>query len=186
VSLTDTYDEKVIEDYSKVVSGEKNISNGYNISKDIDTYNSVYYTLKYTNEEVLQLARLISLKARGEGINCWTAIAQVMKNRISSDMFPNTLMEVINLEASDYELENQEPTQEMINISRMVLSGKLKILERSDVLFYYDTRDVGDSEIEYEDEETEENLEEEVSEDTFILPDCQYSETIGCYIFYSF
>ncbi len=173
VALTDSFDQGIIESYAGTIANGLSINNSYNISKDIDTYNSLYYTHKYSNEDVMLLAELISLKARGEGMNCWTAMGEVMVNRVSSEMFPDSLSEVIYQHAGDADLSLQEPTQEMINVAKMVLSGNMSVLERKDAIFYYDLRDLSDED------------DEESGGGVFEKPKTQWEKTIGCYVFYS-
>ncbi|WP_049945199.1 NlpC/P60 family protein [Butyrivibrio sp. AC2005] len=130
-------DESVIENYMSC----EYIKND-NICKNIDTQKSIYYTLKYSYEDEELLAKFISLKARGDGMNCWIAVGEVMKNRVASDMFPGTLSEVIYQNAGGGELSEIEPPEEILNVAHMVLSGQLKVLDNPKAVFFFDTRDL--------------------------------------------
>lgn len=52
-------------------------------------------TLEYTEEDVLWLARIVNVEARGGSVNKKIAVANVVLNRVKSDRFPNTIKEVL-------------------------------------------------------------------------------------------
>ncbi|HAS72790.1 MAG TPA: hypothetical protein DCS67_01440 [Clostridiales bacterium UBA8960] len=56
---------------------------------------SVIKVYPYTEEELLWLARIIEVEARGKSINARTAVGNVVMNRVASPRFPNTVFEVI-------------------------------------------------------------------------------------------
>ncbi len=72
-------------------------------------------------------------------MNGWIAVGEVVLNRVLSDAFPNSIPDVIYDEGQftdSEELSSTEPTDEMISVAQMVLSGKLKVLNRSDILYF--------------------------------------------------
>ena len=161
-------DEGVIQKY---MSGE--YINNDNICNNVDIQNPIYYTLKYSYEDEELLAKFISLKAKGEGMNCWVAVGEVMKNRVASEMFPDTLSEAIYQNAGKDELSEVEPPQDILNVAHMVLSGQLKVLDNNRAVFFFDTREL----VNEEDEESEDN-----SPDWDSYP---WFTTINNYVFYS-
>ncbi len=50
---------------------------------------------QYTQEELIFLARVIHAEARGESFKGQVAVGAVILNRVDSDLFPNTVREVI-------------------------------------------------------------------------------------------
>ena len=128
------------EDISNYNDGKTaNYINSYNITKNIDIKNSIYYTHNYENEEILLLAKLIYHEARGEGLDGWIGVAEVIANRIASSAYPNTIREVIyqsgQFEGKEY-IESCTPTSDMISVAQMVLSGNLKVLDNPNCLFF--------------------------------------------------
>lgn len=103
-----------------------------------NTYNE---TCSYTEEEIYLLAQLIYNEANGEGMNGWIAVAEVVRNRVESDLFPDTISEVIYqknpVQFSDYQkIATRKPSEEQIFVAREVLSGNLQILGDSNVLYF--------------------------------------------------
>lgn len=103
-----------------------------------NTYNS---SCDYTEEEIYLLAQLIYNEANAEGMNGWIAVAEVVRNRIESDLFPDTISGVIYqkdpVQFSDYQkIATRKPSEEQIFVAREVLSGNLQILGNKDVLYF--------------------------------------------------
>lgn len=113
--------------------------NSYNIKKYIDTRKEVAYTEGQNQDEVLLLARLMVHEAKGEGINGWIGVGEVVKNRVSSALFPNTVSDVIYDPGQFSFVERLEyitPSEEFITVARMVLEGNLQILNDPEVLYF--------------------------------------------------
>lgn len=96
-----------------------------------------------SREDVVLLAKLMMNEAAGEGINGMAAVAEVVANRIASDVFPDTVPEVIyqkNGSVSQFSdndrIAMQQPTNEVVELAAAVLAGKLKVLGDTDVLFF--------------------------------------------------
>lgn len=164
-------DESIIRDYAATDFTSGDYIYSYNISKSVDTQKSLHYTYNYSYNDELLLAKFITLKAKGEGMNCWIAVGEVMRNRVTSDMFPEDLYGVIYQNAGKAELAEVEPTDEILNVAHMVLTGQLGVLNNSRAVFFFDTRDLYDEESESE---------EEPEWDTY-----PWFTTINNYVFYS-
>ena len=57
-----------------------------------------YYTYDYqvNREDLDELARVVYLEAGSQGKECMQAVASVIVNRVESDIFPDTIHEVIH------------------------------------------------------------------------------------------
>lgn len=108
----------------------------------IDTIIPEYITeCPYSEEDIYLLAQLVYNEANGEGMNGWIAVAEIVKNRVESTVFPNTIREVIYQKnptqfADNDKIATRKPTEEQISVAREVLSGNLGILNNSNVLFF--------------------------------------------------
>lgn len=110
-----------------------------------NTATTVYHTetlrCEYTEEDIYLLAQLVYNEANAEGLNGWIAVAEVVKNRVNSEYFPNTIREVIYqknpVQFSNYQMiEKREPTNDQVMVVRQVLKGELGVLNNSSVLFF--------------------------------------------------
>lgn len=93
----------------------------------------------FTDSEIYLAAQLVYNEACGEGLNGWAAVAEVLLNRVKSGQFPNTIKDVIYQEGqfSDSDLiETREPPEEMVLAVKDVLSGNMKVLNDSDILYF--------------------------------------------------
>lgn len=100
-----------------------------------------YYTNteNFTEEEVYLLAQLIIHEAGAEGINGWVAVAEVVKNRTESHLFPDTIHEVIYQSGQFSYVEKISsitPSDNVIQVARAVLNGQMSILNNSNCLYY--------------------------------------------------
>ena len=94
---------------------------------------------EYTDEDVYLLAQTISHEAKGEGLNGWIGVGEVILNRIQSPDFGDTLNDVIYQEGqfeNANEITLEEPDQKILEISRMMLNGSLRIFNNPDVLYF--------------------------------------------------
>lgn len=105
---------------------EKIINNNYNIS--------------FTQEEIIELASLVYLEARGESKEGQQAVAEVVLNRVIDEDFPNNIHDVIfdtkyGVQFSPYELvPYTTPTEEQYEAVNNALYGN-NILDRTVVYF---------------------------------------------------
>lgn len=110
--------------------------------------------ISYTNEDVILLAKLICNEARGEGLNTWIAVGEVVVNRIKSNLFPDTMKEVIYQEnkegvkqfSNNERIETMVPTEEILRAARGVLEGTMQIFGDEDVLFFRNPGDMTNNE----------------------------------------
>ena len=96
------------------------------------------YSGIYTDNDVYLLAQLIYNEAAGEGMNGWIGVAEVVKNRLSSDMFPDALGDIIysGQFADADKISGRIPTESMVFVARQVLEGNLGIFNNPQVLFF--------------------------------------------------
>lgn len=111
--------------------------------KDIDIINEMVYSTNndnnYTENEIYTVAQLIVHEAGGEGLNGWVAVAEVVRNRIESPLYPNTVEEVVYQENQfSYvsKIKSITPSQEIIDIAREVFAGNISILNNPKCLYY--------------------------------------------------
>lgn len=94
---------------------------------------------RFTEEDIYLAAQLIYHEAFSEGVNGWIAVGEVLLNRINSDLFPNSVAEVVYQKGqftNSKALSSITPTSELLSITRAVLSGEMKILNNDGVYFF--------------------------------------------------
>lgn len=118
---------------------------GYEEQKEVNVATTVCQTTaingQYTDEDIYLLAQLVYNEANTEGLNGWIAVAEVVKNRVNSSRFPNSIREVIYqkdpVQFSNSEMiEKREPTSEQIQVVRQVLNGEIGVLNDDNVLYF--------------------------------------------------
>lgn len=101
-----------------------------------------------TDEEIYLTAQTVSHEAAGEGLNGWIGVAEVIRNRLISPAFPDTLSEVIyeqeQFEANE-DIALEEPTEAIIETVREVMDGNLSIFRNPDVLFFRNPGEEGNA-----------------------------------------
>lgn len=106
---------------------------------DTMVYNAESGNLDFSENDIRQVAQLVMSEAGGEGINGQIAVAEVVRNRLKSPLFPNTVEEVI-YQPKQFELVERivryEPTTEILNITRAALNGQISILNNEDCMYY--------------------------------------------------
>jgi len=115
---------------NNMVAFEQNVVYDTNKGKNVSVFSDADITL---------MARLVEHEAGNEGINGWIAVAEVVKNRLVSPLFPNTMSEVIYQKkqfTNAAALSGITPRAEVISTCRMVLSGQTSIFNNSDVFFF--------------------------------------------------
>jgi N-acetylmuramoyl-L-alanine amidase len=93
-----------------------------------------------TEEEINLLARIVWLEARGESALGQEAVVEVVFNRMASEIFPNTLQDVLSQKnpvqfCSWKNRENAMPTEKEYESIERVLRGNTSIL-RSDTMYF--------------------------------------------------
>ena len=101
--------------------------------------NAGIQALQSTDQDVYTLAQLLEHEVGGEGYNAWVAVAEVVRNRVMSSLFPDTLQEVV-WQPGEFsyvsEIRTIHPRQEVINVAESVLNGSLTYFNDPDVLFF--------------------------------------------------
>lgn len=95
--------------------------------------------VSYTEDDVYLLAQTICHEAGGEGLNGWIGVAEVIRNRVKSSLFPNSVNEVVYSPGqfeSAQDIINMQPTDAMIDTARAVLDGELSILQNENCLYF--------------------------------------------------
>lgn len=109
---------------------------------DVELLQNITYTpteSTYSDDDVLTLAKLIEHEARNEGLNGWIAVAEVVKNRMNSGIYPRTVQGVVydpGQFSGSSEIESIVPRQQIIDVAKEVLNGDLSILNNSKVLYF--------------------------------------------------
>lgn len=116
------------------------------LSEQLSTYDAAPLSTgySYTDADLYLLSQCVWHEARGEGVNGWIAVAEVVMNRVASPLYPDTIHDVIYQTGSDGsyqfsyadEIAGCTPSEDVINITRMVLDGKTAILNNKDVLYF--------------------------------------------------
>ena len=138
------YDFKIF--YNPIISGQSENNTEQNNENDTLEYidnlpNMVYYTTNgnYTEKDIYLLAQLISHEADGEGLNGWVAVGEVVMNRVRSELFPNTIEEVIFAQgqfSNSEKIRTIKPRQEIIDTAKEIVNGRMSVLNREDALYF--------------------------------------------------
>lgn len=93
-----------------------------------------------TNDaETYLVAQIVGLEAGGTGTEGMTAVAEVIRNRVMSPLFPNTATGVVAApgQFTTYAMiDSYVPTAEQISIVTQVMNGELSVLNNSDCLYF--------------------------------------------------
>lgn len=107
----------------------------------------------YSAQDIYLLAQTVWHEARGEGMNGWVAVAEVILNRVNSPLYPNTISEVV-YQGSDggkeqfqnsSEISSCTPSEAVLSVVRMVAEGKTSVLNDPDVLYFRNPGDMNDN-----------------------------------------
>lgn len=92
----------------------------------------------YSDNDIELLAKTICAEAGGEGMNGWIAVAEVIRNRLNSTLYPNTMSEVVlnkkQFSSAD-KIPGMQPTEEMRWVAREVLSNRLSLVGEEALYF---------------------------------------------------
>lgn len=96
--------------------------------------------ISLTQQEIDLLARIVWLEAGGEPVEGQEAVVEVIFNRIASDLYPDTLYDVLSQKnpvqfCSWKSRESAKPTEKEYRSIEQVLSGNTSIL-RNDTLYF--------------------------------------------------
>lgn len=110
-------------------------------------------TSSYSEQDIYLLAQTVWHEARGEGMNGWIAVAEVILNRVNSTAYPDTISEVI-YQGSDggkeqfqnsSEISSCTPSAAAVAATRMVAEGRTSILNDPAVLYFRNPGDINDN-----------------------------------------
>lgn len=90
-------------------------------------------------EEIYLVAQIVGLEAGGTGREGMIAVAEVIRNRMLSEKFPNTLTGVVAApgQFTTYAMVNgYTPTNEQVEIVREVMQGRSSVLNNPNCLYF--------------------------------------------------
>lgn len=91
-----------------------------------------------SNDDITLIAQTICAEAGGEGMNGWIAVAEVIKNRKQSDLYPNDIPSIVlnkkQFSSAD-KIPKMNPTKEMYWVAREVMQGNLSLVG-ADALYF--------------------------------------------------
>lgn len=110
-------------------------------------------TAAYSAQDIYLLAQTVWHEARGEGMNGWVAVAEVILNRVNSPLYPDTISEVVYQGAdggkeqfqNSSEISSCTPSEAVLSVVRMVAEGKTSVLNDPDVLYFQNPGDMNDN-----------------------------------------
>ena len=108
---------------------------------------SVYYTevnnfseiIDFSENDINLLAQLIMSEAGGEGLNGQIAVAEVVRNRIMSPLFPDNIRDVIYQPGQFERVERitgYTPSRDVLRIAKAAMTGQISILNNPNCLYY--------------------------------------------------
>lgn len=103
----------------------------------IDEINSS--EIEYSEEDVYLLAKTMQHEALNQGVNGWVAVGEVIMNRVKSDLYPNTIREVVYQNgqfSANEEIAGIIPKDEMVDIARQIIQGNISVLQNENVLYF--------------------------------------------------
>lgn len=88
---------------------------------------------------IYMLAQLMTHESLNQGYNGWVAVGEVVRNRVLSELFPNTYEEVI-LQSGQFtgssKIKDITPTEEMLSVAKDIFLGRVSIFNNSNVLYF--------------------------------------------------
>ncbi len=90
---------------------------------------------KYSDADIIALAMLIDAEAGSDSLENRVGIAQVVKNRLNSELFPNTVIGVITQKNQFADYTNGSPKEENIVIAKTILTSQTDIFSKN-ILFF--------------------------------------------------
>lgn len=95
--------------------------------------------VELTEEQIYTLAQLVSHEAKGQGLNGWIAVTEVVMNRINSPLYPNSLEEVIYQSGQFQDVEDiiyETPTENLLAAVKQTVSGNISVLNDANILYF--------------------------------------------------
>lgn len=98
---------------------------------------------KYSTDDVMLVAKLISHEAKGQSSKGMAAVAEVVINRINTPLYPDTVHDVIYQRGQFSHisgLKKENPTTEMIIIADLVLNYDYRVFNDPSVLYFRNSK----------------------------------------------
>ncbi len=114
----------------------KRVNNVSNLTVCQSLYTS---GLSLSEEQIYTLAQLVSHEAKGQGLNGWIAVAEVVINRMKSPLYPNTLEEVIYQSGQFTDAQDiiyETPSENLIAAVKQTVAGNISVLNDSEILYF--------------------------------------------------
>ncbi len=128
----ETYEEDAGEEYEEAEEESQ---------EDGEESQYIYSVLNpdIPESDILLLAQLITHEAGTEGYNGWVAVGEVVRNRVYSTAFPNSVAEVI-FQSGQFSniggIRSIEPSSDILGVAAQILQGNLNMFGNPDVLFF--------------------------------------------------
>lgn len=93
----------------------------------------------YSEEEVYLAAQLVYHEAHNQTYRGKIAVAEVLLNRVNSNLFPDSILEVINQKGqftNARRLKNIRPTEAELEVAKRVLNGNLRAFNDPTILYF--------------------------------------------------
>lgn len=90
--------------------------------------------------DLMLMAKIVQLESHGEGYNGWTAVAEVIRNRILSEDFPDTVREVVSAPRQfatwnrSQSMSDSEVDPDILKVCKEVMAGTLSYLNNTEVI----------------------------------------------------
>ena len=98
-------------------------------------------SLEFNDDDVDIMAKTMWHEARGEGVNGWVGVGEVIVNRMRSSFFPyaKDVRSTVYAEgqfSGNEEIEYMQPSDLCYSVARSVLSGQMRVFGNKSVLFF--------------------------------------------------
>lgn len=96
-------------------------------------------SIDLSDQDKYLIAQTVSHEAKGEGLNGWIAVTEVILNRLKSEDYPNDVRDVIYAEGQfqySEDIEFEEPSNNIIAAVQAVCDGKARMLNNNEVLYF--------------------------------------------------
>lgn len=96
-------------------------------------------SIDLSSEDVMLIAKTVSHEAKGEGLNGWIAVTEVILNRLNSGNYGNTIYDIVYEHGQfsySEEIQYEEPSTNIIATVQAVCDGKIRILNDSNIYWF--------------------------------------------------
>ncbi len=92
-----------------------------------------------SDEEFMLLCQTVSHEAKGEGLNGWAAVAEVILNRLASSKYGEDISSIVyaegQFEGSEY-IINEVPSENLVKTVKAVVDGNLRVLDDTEICYF--------------------------------------------------